>query len=76
MYPIKRLFPHRIYVRTDTYPTRYFSLLSWESDNEALDIGHVVCYEVPESVDSYLKSEDATDYLEVIQAWDDRGFTI
>ena len=24
--------------------------------------------EVPESVDSYLKSEDATDYLDVIQA--------
>lgn len=26
-------------------------------------------FEVPEAVDSYLKSEDATDYLEVIQAW-------
>lgn len=31
--------------------------------------------EVPESVDSYLKSEDATDYLEVIQA-EDLGFIV
>ena len=35
---------------------------------DAMDAMDAMVLQVPESVDSYLKSEDATDYLEVIQA--------